>query len=160
MFGACATGAPATTADLVCLDTSVWIALLTPEDASQAAQAAAEPLLSSASCHLVAPSRQWVEVQSVLRQKVRRGQLRDEEAVEACDSFAAFPVHWHDGPRLRHRTWALATAFGLGTADDACLLACTETAGVPGDARLFLTLDKALVRALGDAPPPYVRLVP
>ena len=152
-------GAPAGMADLVCLDTCVWIALLTPEDTSQAAQAAAEPLLSSAGCLLVAPAWQWVEVQSVLRQKVRRGHLGDAQAAEAWDTFGAFPVHWYDGPGLRERSWSLAMELGLATAYDACLLACIETAGDPGDVRIFLTLDQALVRALGHPAPPYVRLV-
>ncbi len=146
-------------ANVVCLDTSVWIALVTPEESSEAVQAAAEPYLTSPGSVLVAPAWQWVEIQSVLRQKVRRGHLSGDEAGEAFGLFALFPVQWHDGPALRERTWAIASAFELPTAYDACLLACTETAGAPGDQRLFLTLDQALARDLGAQPPPYVRVI-
>lgn len=138
--------------DVVCLDAGVWVKALTAEVLSaEAAQVLVESIQGGT---LVAPAFCWAEVGSVLRKKVRIGDLLPEEAANAWSDFLAMPITFIDTAELRSRAWGIAHDCGQATLYDAAYLACTETAD--GSSRAFWTADDALVSALRSGRPPYV----
>jgi predicted nucleic acid-binding protein len=139
--------------DVVCLDAGVWIKALAAEELSaEAADVVADSIGNGS---LVAPAFCWAEVGSVLRKKVRAGDLSAREADDAWTDFLAMPVTFVDTPLLRSRAWNLAERYGQPTLYDAAYLACTEV--VEGTSRTFWTADQALLTALGSRRPDYVR---
>jgi predicted nucleic acid-binding protein len=143
---------------ILCLDTSVWIAYLTPDDLQDAATAlVVEALREDAG--LVAPAFGWAEVGSVLRKKVRAGLIDHRQADAQWRSFQSLPVRTVDTAEVRARAWELAHRFSFPTLYDAAFLACTELAVPSGVERAFWTADQALIRMLGNERPSYVRLL-
>lgn len=139
--------------DVVCLDAGVWIKALVAEDlGDEAGKLLADVIVQS---RLVAPAFCWAEVGSVLRKKVRAQQITSKEATDAWTDFEAMTLTFLDTPAIRSRAWQLAESFGQSTLYDAAYLACTELAN--GESRAFWTADDALLGALGDHRPPYVR---
>ncbi len=139
--------------DVVCLDAGVWVKALAAEDLStEAAHVLADSIGNGS---LVAPAFCWAEVGSVLRKKVRAGDLSPEEATGAWSDFQAMPITFIDTPQLRSRAWDLAERYGQPTLYDSAYLACTEVAG--GSSRTFWTADDALLAALEGGRPAYVR---
>lgn len=144
---------------LLCLDTSVFVKYLTPDEHEERAQALVEEaLLRDAS--LVAPAFLWTELGSVLRKKARQHLLTPEEARGLWEAFLELPIQELDGGALRARAWALADAYALPTLYDAAFLACAELAPqllARSGSGEFWTADAALLDALAVAPLPYVR---
>lgn len=141
--------------DVVCLDAGVWVKALTAEELS----AEAAHVLSDAvgnGC-LVAPAFCWAEVGSVLRKKVRAGDLTEREAGDAWTDFRAMPITFIDSAQLRSRAWDLAEWHRQPTLYDAAYLACTELADVDASSRTFWTADDSLLGGLGSNRPAYVR---
>ena len=128
--------------------------LLVEEDGSEQAHALAERLYSEGR-PVIAPAWTWAEVGSVLRKKARGGYLGGLELGHAWDTFRAYPVLYLDSPELRETAWTLAERFALPTLYDATFLACIEI--VAPETGEFWTADRALLRALGNARPAYVR---
>lgn len=143
---------------VVCPDSGVWVKSLLAEEPASLSEAAVQLLQRTLTAdRLVAPSFAWAEVGSVLRKKVRQGQILGEEADTLWASFGKLPIEFIEGPALRTRAWELAAQYGLPTLYDAAFLACTElAAGPPGVARTFWTADRELLRALGRQRPAYV----
>lgn len=139
--------------DVVCLDAGVWVKALAAEELS--AEAAHVLADSIGNGRLVAPAFCWAEVGSVLRKKVRAGELSAQEAASAWTDFQAMPVAFIDTPQLRSRAWDLAERYGQPTLYDAAYLACTEL--VEGSSRTFWTADDVLLAALKSGRPAYVR---
>ena len=106
---------------------------------------------------LAAPAFCRAEIGSVLRKKVRAQQITSKEATDAWTDFEAMTLTLLDTPAIRSRAWQLAESFGQSTLCDAAYLACTELAN--GESRAFWTADDALLGALGNQRPPYVRQV-
>jgi predicted nucleic acid-binding protein len=143
---------------ILCLDTSVWIAYLTPDEQQDGATAlVVDALLEDAI--LIAPAFGWAEVGSVLLKKVRAGLLDHRQAGSLWGSFLDLPVQTVDTADVRTRAWELAIRFSLPTLYDAAFLACTELGGHIESARAFWTADRALIRMLGKERPSYVRLL-
>lgn len=146
---------------LVCLDTTIWVAYLTPEDLHEKASSIVEAALEDESI-LVAPSFAWTEVGSVLRKKVRAELLQEEEAHSLFNDFQALPVEFVDTPAMRSRAWEVAQRYAFPTLYDAAFLACTELAA-PDERdvteRTLWTADSRFVRGLGADCPSYVRLL-
>lgn len=141
----------------LCLDTSVLIKYLTPDEQEEAATSLVLGALQDGS-RLVAPAWAWAEVGSVLRKKVRMGLLELEEAHQLWTAFQNLPIEYAETPELRARTWEIAGRYGLPTLYDAAFLACTETATAPEGAPVeFWTADTVLLRQLGDHKPAYVK---
>jgi predicted nucleic acid-binding protein len=136
--------------DVVCLDAGVWVKALVAEDLSdQAGELLAGAVMSG---RLVAPAFCWAEIGSVLRKKVRIREITADDAVEAWENLQAMPIEFVDTIAMRRRAWQLADLCAQPTLYDAAYLACAElTAGT------FWTADNALLTALGDKRPPYVR---
>ena len=139
-------------ADVVCLDAGVWIkALVAEEGSDRAARLVAEV---TALGRVVAPAFCWAEVGSVLRKKVRAGEISVEESVEAWADFRAMPIDFLDDSAVRDRAWSLAERFAQPTLYDAAYLAVTELPN--GATREFWTADQALFDALLRSRPAYL----
>lgn len=144
---------------LICLDTSVLIRYLTPDEQEEAATALVLGALTGGG-HLVAPAWQWAEIGSVLRKKVRRSLLTADEAAGIWTDFLALPVETIVGKALAVRAWELAHRYELRTLYDAAMLACVEVAARGQDVvREFWTADAALVHSLGAEPPATVHVL-
>lgn len=98
--------------------------------------------LESADGDLHAPELIDVEVLSVLRKLVLRGDLTDERASEAATDLQGFGMLRHTHAGLLDRAWALRGAF---TPYDALYVALTESFG---DTAALLTSDRRLSRAV------------
>jgi predicted nucleic acid-binding protein len=142
---------------LVCLDTSVWMKYLAPDELDAAATRLIDGAIRE-EAHLVAPAFAWAEIGSVLRKKVRASLITADEASALWSAFLKLPLEYVDEPNLRARAWELAAAFALPTLYDAAFLACTEVVPAPGATdREFWTADRELLRQLGASRPAYVR---
>lgn len=139
-------------AEVLCLDAGVWIKALVAEEGSD--QATRLVLEATTAARLVAPAFCWAEVGSVLRKKVRAGEITVEESIDAWADFQEMPIDYMDQRAVRDRTWLLAEQFGQPTLYDAEYLAVTEQANAAG--RQFWTADQALFDTLGRNRPEYV----
>lgn len=135
---------------VLCLDSSVIIPYLTPEENSDKAEALVLDAIS-ASIRMVAPCFAWAEVGSVMRKKVRRGLLTIEESQACFEDFQQLPLEFIDHSDLQAKAWAIATQHNLSTLYDAAFLACSEHCEAE-----FWTADQVLLRSLSPCPK-YVR---
>ena len=92
---------------LVCLDTSVLIEYLAPEEHPDAAARLVLDALAQGA-RLIAPAFAWAEVGSVLRKKVRAGLLQAGTADTLWRDFLELPLEWVDGPGVRALAWRVA----------------------------------------------------
>lgn len=147
------------TEPVLCLDTTVLIKSLVPEEPAELEEAAKElVLLGVMGGRLVAPAFAWAELGSVLRKKVRLGVLESSQAEAIWTQVMRLPIEFIESPALRSRAWALAEQYGLPTLYDAAFLACAEVAPAEEPAvREFWTADEELLRHLRSSMPPYVR---
>ncbi|NJM77200.1 MAG: type II toxin-antitoxin system VapC family toxin [Acaryochloridaceae cyanobacterium RU_4_10] len=139
-------------ARVLCLDSSVLIPYLAPEENSDEAEVLILDAISS-SIRMVAPCFAWAEVGSVLRKKVRRGLLTFEESQACFEDFQQLSLEFIDLPDLRAKAWAIATQHDLPTLYDAAFLACSEFCGAE-----FWTADRVFIKSLSPCPK-YVRLL-
>lgn len=137
---------------VLCLDSSVIIPYLVPEENSEKAETLIQNAILS-SIRVVTPCFAWAEVGSVLLKKVRRGLLTAEESQACFEDFQQLPLEFIDHPHLRDKAWAIAPKHGLTTLYDAAFLACAAMF----DAE-FWTADQALVKSLSPCPT-YVYLL-
>ncbi len=137
----------------LCLDTSVLIQYLVPEEFQPQAEALVLEAVET-SVRLVAPAFAWAEIGSVLRQKIRAGLLSPEEASGCFEDFCQLPIDYIDTDQIRARAWEIASHYQMPTLYDAAFLACAES--VVGDCQ-FWTADKTLLNQLAQARPDYVR---
>jgi predicted nucleic acid-binding protein len=131
---------------VLCLDSSVLIPYLTPEDNSDRAEALILDAIS-ASLRMVLPCFAWAEVGSVLRKKVRRGLLTLDESQACFEDFQQLPLEFIDRSDLRTKAWEIATQNDLATLYDAAFLACSEHCGAE-----FWTADQVLIKSLSPCP--------
>jgi len=129
-----------------CIDTSVWIPYLLPETLQPQARNLIIPLLTS-NVRLVAPAFAWAEVGSVLRQKVRLGEISSVQAEGFYNDFCQMPVDYLDSDTLRAKTWTLAQQLSLATLYDASFLAVAEL-----EFAEFWTADQSLLNTLTPCP--------
>lgn len=138
---------------ILCLDTSVWIQYLVPEEFQPQAEALVIEAVE-ASVRLVLPAFAWAEIGSVLRKKIRSGLLSTEDAQGSFEDFCQLPIDYIDTDKIRTRAWELAKQYQMPTLYDAAFLACAEFVGVDCQ---FWTADKTLLNQLAQAQPSYVR---
>jgi predicted nucleic acid-binding protein len=142
-----------------CLDTSVLVKVLVPEEGSDEATALIRQAIASG-CRLVAPAFAWAEVGTTLRKKVRAQLLTQPEANTAWVRFTSLAIEYIDDPRVPERAWQICSKFDLPTMYDASFLAvCDSVAEASRSAVEFWTADRELVKSLGYAAPQYVRLL-
>lgn len=90
-----------------------------------------------------APASIDLEVMQALGRRVRQGQLADDIASAALESFNRFPIRRQSFAPLLERIWTLRHSL---TAYDAAYVALAEGLGAP-----LLTRDASLARATGHA---------
>lgn len=129
----------------LCLDTSVVIVYLVPEQLQIQAEALVLEAVENA-VRIVAPAFAWAEIGSVLRKKIRGGLLTHEEAKGCFDDFCQLPIEYIDTVEIRARAGEIAEQYQLPTLYDASFLACAESMGASCQ---FWTADKTLLNQLG-----------
>ncbi len=136
-----------------CLDTSVVVKYLTPDEQEETATRLVVTALTE-DVRLVAPPLAWAEVGSVLRKKLRTGLLTADEAQFLFAQYRRLPIHEVIDTRLADRAWDLAHRFNLPTLYDAAFLAAVEL--VPAAERAFWTADRQLLAQVQEKLP-YIR---
>lgn len=142
-----------------CLDTSVLVKVLVPEEGSREANELLRGAIGSG-CRLVAPAFAWAEVGTVLRKKLRAGLITESEATAAWEQFTSLAIEYVQDPKVPEKAWQVSTKFQLPTLYDAAFLAvCERVAEESRVAVQFWTADKEMVADLGYSAPPYLRLL-
>ncbi len=139
---------------LVCLDAGLVIKLVSPEPDSPQVEAAFQEWKAE-NVDLIAPAFAAAEVDSVLRQKVVRGELTQELADAAFHLASRLPIRLDMAMDCRERAWEIARRFGFPTVYDAVYLALAEMRGCPfwtADRKLYERVKEqlAFVRPLAD----------
>lgn len=156
LFGRCEKVKNVMAERLVCLDTTVLIKYLTPDEQEEAATRIVQDALEDGT-RIVAPTWAWAEVGSVLRKKMRAGLLLVTETDAIWEAFLDLPIDFIEMQTLRRRTWEIAAHYTLPTLYDAAFLAGTELVDAAPDAvREFWTADQALLVRLAIDRPAYV----
>ena len=142
-----------------CLDTSVLVKILVPEEGSDEATALLRHAVVGG-YRLIAPAFAWAEVGTTLRKKVRKGLLTETEADTAWKRFMSLAIEYLHDLRIPEMAWKLSSKYGLSTMYDASFLAvCDEVSQESRTAVEFWTADRDLVKSLGYLAPQYVRLL-
>lgn len=145
----------------ICLDASILLKILLPEEGSEAAERLLETAIGSGA-EIVMPSFSWVEVGSVLRQKVKRGEISPPEAEEAWQIFQNMKaIEYVDNAEVRDLAWKIAAENNLPTLYDAAYLAVAEIVSKKSKISEceFWTADKKLYHAV-KAKKGYIKLLP
>lgn len=95
-----------------CIDTSIFIENLCPDEQEGAATELVGQVLSG---RIVIPCFAWAEIASVLRKKIRSGLLTEGEAGQLYSAFGELPIDYVDGEDIRARAWEMARMYGLLT---------------------------------------------
>ena len=137
----------------VCVDASVALDLLLPSEATPAVDTLWTRWLAE-SATIVAPPFFFVEVTSVLRNKVFLRRISPERGENAFRQFLDMPIEPVEFDGIRERAWRLAVELGRPEAYDSQYLAVAEHRGCE-----FWTTDRRLYRAVSHILP-WVRIVP
>ncbi|RJO61810.1 MAG: PIN domain-containing protein [Dehalococcoidia bacterium] len=134
----------------VCLDTSVLVKILAPEEDSDKALALLDKVTENHQI-IALPAFAWVEVGTVLRKKRRRDILAVQETDNLWQEYQKFPgIEYHDSGAIMERAWKISRYFDLPTLYDAAFMAVAEvTTERTGDVCEFWTADEKLVNLLG-----------
>jgi predicted nucleic acid-binding protein len=138
--------------DFVCVDASIAVKWLLPEDDSDRALALRRWLRSERTT-LVAPPHMPTEVTNVIRQRVVRQELTAAEGEELAAVFVEMPIMVASPPPLYHTALELAQRFHRPTVYDTQYVALAQIAGCD-----FWAADRKLTNAL-DNRLPFVRLL-
>ncbi|MGE5484733.1 MAG: type II toxin-antitoxin system VapC family toxin [Ignavibacteriales bacterium] len=142
-----------------CLDTSILVKALVPEEGSTEAAALLRRIISGG-YRLVAPSFAWAEVGAVLRKKVKAGLLSASEADVVWGRFLSLSIEYMNDEILLRAAWKIAASVSLPTLYDAAFLAAVEVCTQHSTGAIeFWTADGELVKGLGQHIPEYVRLL-
>ncbi|MBI4288240.1 MAG: type II toxin-antitoxin system VapC family toxin [Chloroflexi bacterium] len=136
----------------VCVDASLALSLLLPEDLSDRAEAAWDSWVD-AEIDIVTAPLFFAEVTSVLREKVHFGRISADEGQNAFDTFLDLAVRGTDPPELQRVAWRLAREYNRPRAYDAQYLAVASVLGCElwtADRRLVNAVSAPWVRWVGD----------
>ena len=122
----------------VCVDAGLAIKFITPEEDSAFAEALFVRWRAD-STEMIAPAFAAAEIDSVLRQKITRGELTQEVADAAFRLARRLPIAFDIETDCRERAWEIAMDFQFPQAYDAAYLALAELRGCE-----FWTADKKL----------------
>lgn len=129
---------------MICVDASVVIKWLVPEERSDRAIALFDATTRDDQT-IVAPHLLPLEVTNILRQRMRvEGGISLVRATEHLDAFLAFSIEYHNPEGLHGQALALAAAHGLPATYDAHYLALAEHLGCD-----LWTDDQCLLRQVG-----------
>ena len=136
---------------MICVDSSVVVKWLVPEELSDQARALRRAMLARAE-PMVAPVLLAMEVNNVILQRTRGSNaISDAEASDLLTHFLSAEVELYDPVALHRNAFTIATTFRLPAIYDAYFLALAADAECP-----FWTADMKLVNTL-DGRLPYVR---
>jgi len=140
----------------VCVDASLVIAWLLPEELSEEAFAL-KKRWASGGVELVAPVMLTSEVPSVLRQAVYRERILGGEGDEAFASFVEMPIRIVQPENLLPRAWEIGKSVNAPRLYDAFYVALADIAGCElwtADRRLANLVHTRFpqVRWLGETP--------
>jgi predicted nucleic acid-binding protein len=132
--------------EYICLDSSVVIKVLVPEEMSTKATELMQRILLKEQL-IVLPSFAWAEIGSILRKKCLRKELKATEADTLWLEFTKFPgIVYLENDLIIDRSWNISKKFNLPTLYDAAFLAAaeivSETTGSPCE---FWTADEKLM---------------
>jgi predicted nucleic acid-binding protein len=130
----------------VVVDASVVLKLVLSEPDSDTVQALWTAWVTTET-QIYAPCHLRFEVTSVLRNRVHRGLLTEEEGEAAHRLFLTYNVILVHPEGLAEAAWATASKLGRPTAYDSYYLALAETMECE-----FWTADLRLIRATGRSP--------
>lgn len=134
----------------ICLDSSVLVKVLVPEEDSDRATALLQKIIESRQV-IVLPAFAWAEIGTVLRKKRRKGELTTTEADELWQEFRQFPgiEYLTDDSVIMDHTWKISRYFDFPTLYDAAFLAVAEIiAERTGETCEYWTADEKLVNQL------------
>jgi len=133
-----------------CLDTSVLMKLLVPEEGHLQARAVFDRIRGTGSL-IALPSVAWVEVGNALRKKVRQGLIEPDECQAQWAAFRHLPMaRFVETSDIAERAWDIAAMFSLNTLYDAAFLAVAEyVTDQTREVCEFWTADQDLVRTVG-----------
>jgi predicted nucleic acid-binding protein len=124
---------------VICLDASLVISLLLPDDLSSQARVLMGQWQTSGET-LIAPTFMQLEVASVLRNSVYRSRISDEEGEDAFEGFRDLEVRYYQTESLIEPAWLAAKRVNAPRAYDMIYFALAESLGCDlwtGDRRLF-----------------------
>lgn len=137
---------------MICADSSVAAKWSFVEEHSFQARALLRDALAQRD-PIVAPPLLPCEVANVIRQRMRQGQVRLDEARALLAQFLALPINLQAPEALYDRTLVLADEYHLPAVYDACYVALAELLGAT-----LWTADRRLLRALSNKLP-FVRWI-
>jgi predicted nucleic acid-binding protein len=137
---------------MICADASVAAKWLFAEEHAAQASALLRDALGVAE-PLVAPPLLPSEVANVIRQRLRQGQVRLDEARALLAQFLTLPIRLQAPETLYDRSLVLADQHNLPAIYDAYYVALAELLGAT-----LWTADRRLLRALGGRLP-FVRWI-
>jgi len=138
--------------EALCIDTSVMMKYLCPDEQTPAAISLITDALIQQT-RLVAPGFAWAEIGSVLRKKVRLKLLTAAESTQLYTAYLSLPIEYIDAEALRLHAWELAEQYGMPTLYDAVFLACAFT-----ESANFWTADDAMLNLFSSRPSYIYRL--
>jgi len=133
--------------DFICLDSSVLIKVLVPEDLSPLASELMRRIIVNQQL-IILPPFAWAEIGSILRKKIIRKEIKALEAASLWHEYTRFPgIRYMDNELILERSWIISRALALPTLYDSAFLAVSEIiaehTGLPCE---FWTADEKLVR--------------
>ena len=133
----------------ICLDSSVLVKVLVPEEDSDRATALLQKIIESRQL-IVLPAFAWAEIGTVLRKKHRKGVLTTTEADELWQEFRQFPgIEYLTDDSVMDHAWKISRYFDFPTLYDAAFLAVAEIiAERTGETCEYWTADEKLVNQL------------
>jgi predicted nucleic acid-binding protein len=131
----------------VCVDSNLVIKLAIDEESSDDARERWSEWRRN-DTEVVAPSLLYYEVTSALRNKVHRGLVLLDEALDALTELLNLPISVIYTPDIHERAWRLSTTFGRPNAYDAYYLAVAEIVDCP-----LWTADRRLANAVSGFDP-------
>jgi predicted nucleic acid-binding protein len=139
---------------LECVDASVFLAWLLPEDLSDQAEAFFARA-GREGAELIAPALVTAEVLSGLRRAVYRKRVTSEDGDEARSTFREVALQLHDLSWLSDRAWSLGSDINAPSLHDMFYLALAERENCElwtADKRLLNLLDNRYprVRFIGE----------
>lgn len=134
--------------DYICLDSSVLVKVLVPEEDSEKAAALMEKIIDARQT-VVVPDFAWVEVGSVLRKKVNRKLITGEQAEIVWQEFGQLGITYVNDTSVMRVAWRIAQKEKLSTLYDAAYLAVAEIISrQTGEPCEFWTADERLVNSV------------
>ncbi|MEW6697300.1 MAG: type II toxin-antitoxin system VapC family toxin [Bacillota bacterium] len=138
---------------LICLDSSVLIKLLVLEEDSEKADALMQNILEKRQS-VVLPSLAWAEVGSILRKKINKKMITQEQAEIAWEAFNNIGIlNYLNDPVIMKSAWQIALKEKIPTLYDAAYLAVAEIISrQSNEVCEFWTADETLIRSIKNKP--------